>query len=102
MVFDVCEAHCLGPSSEIGSVSTELVNFREVYERSDAGCEQSFYLLLRNAWTPRIFTGEEERSSPVRVWDWAFEDRVEGCMLLLLLREQNIDAVLWGRGSGTR
>ena len=92
MVFDIGEAHCLCASREIGAVSAELVDFRQVYERSDASREQSFYLLFRDAWTPGVFTGEEERGGPVRVWDWAFEDCVQGGMLLL--GKQNIDAVL--------
>ena len=76
VVFDVGEAHRLGASSKIGTVGAELVDFRQVYERSDASCEQSFYLLVRNAWTPGVFTSEEERSCPVRVRDRAFKDCV--------------------------
>ena len=93
VVFDVGEAHCLSASREIGTIGTELVDFRQVYERSDASCEQCFYLLFRNTWTPRVFTGEEERGSPVRVWDWTFEDCVYGCVELLL-GKQDIDAML--------
>jgi hypothetical protein len=76
VVFDVGEAHGLGASGEVGSVSPEFVNLCEVNKRSDAGCEQSFYLLFRDTWTPGIFAGEEQRGSPVRVWDWTFEDCV--------------------------
>lgn len=101
VVFNVGEAHRLGARREIGFVSSELINFREVYERSDTGCEQSFYLLSHNTRTPGVFTGEEERCGPVRVWNRAFEDCVYGGMLLLL-RKQNIDAVLGSRESGTR
>lgn len=96
VVFDVGETHCLGARREVGSVSPELVNLREVYKRSDAGCEQSFYLLFRNTGTPRVFAGEEERGSPVGVWDWTLEDRVDGGVLLLL-GKKDIDVVL---GSG--
>ena len=48
---------------------------------------------------PGVFTSEEERGSPVRVRDRAFENDVKGCMLRLLhlLRKQDIDVVL---GSG--
>ena len=101
VVFDVGEAHCLGPSREVGTVGPELVDFGQVYEGADASCEQSFYLLLRDAWAPGVFTSEEERGGPVRVRDWAFEDRVNR-RLELLLGEQNIEAVLRRRESGAR
>jgi len=65
VVFDVVEAHCLGPSGEIGTIFPELVDFGEVYEGSDTSCEQGFDLLLRNAWAPGVFTSEEEGSGPV-------------------------------------
>ena len=58
VVFDVGEAHCLCASREVGSVSPKLVNLREVDERSDTSCEQGFYLLFRNAWTPGVLAGE--------------------------------------------
>jgi len=101
VVFDVGKAHVLGANSEIGSVSTQFINLGQVYERSDASCEQRFYLLFRDAWTPRVFTCEEERSSPVRVWDGTSEDCVYGGVKLLL-GEQNIDAVLTSWESGAR
>jgi len=65
VVFNVVEAHCFGPGREIGTICAELVDFCEVYEGSDTSCEQCFDLLLRNAWAPGVFTGEEERSGPV-------------------------------------
>lgn len=65
VVFDVGETHCLCASSEIGSVSKELVDFGQINECSDASCEQSFYLLFRDARTPGVFAGEEERGCPV-------------------------------------
>ena len=83
MIFDVVEAHCLGAGREVRSVSAELVNLSEVYKCSDAGCEQGFYLLLRDAWTPGVFTGKEEGSGPVGVWDWTLEGCVDGGVLLL-------------------
>ena len=101
MIFDVGEAHRLGPSREVGSVSAELVDFRQVDEGSDASCEQSFYLLLRDARAPGVFTSEEERGSPVGVRDWAFEYRVNGG-LELLLGKQGIEAALGRRKSGAR
>ena len=102
VVFDIGEAHCLCASREVGSVSPKLINLREVDERSDTGCEQGFYLLFRDTWTPGVFAREEQRGGPVRVWDWTFENRVYRgvLLLLLLLGEQDIDAVLSsGEGS---
>lgn len=100
VVFDVGEAHCLGASREIGTIGTKLVDFRQVYERSDASCEQCLYLLFCDAWAPGVFTGEEERGGPVRVRDWALEDCVERGVVLL--GKQNVDAVLSGGESSAR
>lgn len=100
VVFDVGEAHCLCASGEIGFVCEEFVDFCEINERPDASCEQSFYLLFREARTPRVLAGEKERGGPVRVRDWALKNGVYGGMLLLLLLllgKQDVDAVL-GRG----
>jgi hypothetical protein len=101
VVFDVGEAHCLCASREIGSVCAELVDFGQINEGPDAGCEQSFYLLFRNARTPGVFAGEKERGGPVGVRDWALEDGVNGCVPLLL-GKQDIDAVLRRRESNAR
>lgn len=98
MIFDVGEAHCLCASREVRSVCAELVNLGEVYKCSDAGCKQGFYLLIRNTWTPGVFTGKEERGSPVGVWDWTLEDCVDGGVLLFP-GEKNIDAMLGKRES---
>ena len=65
VIFDVGKAHCLGASGKVRSVRSELVDLGEVYKRSDAGREQSFYLLFRNAWAPGVFTGKEEMGGPV-------------------------------------
>jgi hypothetical protein len=77
VVFDVGEAHCLCASGEIGTVGEELVDFGEIDEGLDTSCEQSLYLLFRDARTPRVFTGEEERGGPVGVRDWAFENSIQ-------------------------
>lgn len=65
MIFNVGKARCLGTSRKVRSVRSELVNLGEVYKRSDAGCEQSFYLLFREAWAPGVFAREEEGGGPV-------------------------------------
>lgn len=92
MIFDVGEAHCLRSSGEIGFISTELVDFSEINERPDTSHEQRFYLLFRDTRTPGVLASKKERCGPVRVRDWAFEDDVEGSVLLL--GKQDIDMVL--------